>query len=60
MTYINENEGTCASITETSKGFVVCFMDTEAENGIVATRIYDNLKDADRYARHIVYGFLFD
>ena len=27
MTYINERQGTCATVTKVSKGFVVCFID---------------------------------
>lgn len=58
MTYINETEGTCATITQTAKGFVVCFIDIDAPNGIVESRIYQDEKEAKRKARYWVHGVL--
>lgn len=58
MTYINETEGTCATVTKTSKGFVVCFIDIDAPDGIVETRIYQDEKEANRKARYWVHGVL--
>ena len=58
MTYINETEGTCATVTETAKGFVVCFIDIDAPNGIVESRIYQDEKEAKRKARYWVHGVL--
>lgn len=60
MMYRNEDEGTCSTVTETSSGFVVHLFDTDANDALVGTRIYDNLKDANRYAMYIVFGFLND
>jgi hypothetical protein len=58
MTYINETEGTCATVTETAKGFVVCFIDIDAPDGIVESRIYQDEKEAKRKARYWVHGVL--
>ena len=55
-TYINETEGTCATVTLTRKGFVVCFIDTDAPDGIVESRIYQDEKQANRKARYWVHG----
>ena len=57
-TYINETEGTCATVTETSKGFVVCFIDTDVPDGIVESRIFQDEKEANRKARYWVHGVL--
>ena len=58
MTYINETEGTCATVTETAKGFVVCFIDIDVPDGIVESRIYQDEKEANRKARYWVHGVL--
>jgi hypothetical protein len=58
MTYINETEGTCATVTQTKKGFVVCFIDTDAPDGIVESRIFQDEKEANRQARYWVHGVL--
>jgi phosphatidylethanolamine-binding protein (PEBP) family uncharacterized protein len=58
MTYINATEGTCATVTQTTKGFVVCFIDTDAPDGIVESRIYQDEKEANRKARYWVHGVL--
>ena len=55
-TYINETEGTCATVTETKKGFVVCFIDLDAVDGIVETRMFQEKKQAHRTARYWVHG----
>jgi|TARA_R110000823_G_scaffold159058_1_gene290011 hypothetical protein len=58
MTYINETEGTCATVTQTKKGFVVCFIDTDTPDGIVESRIFQDQKEANRTARYWVHGVL--
>ena len=58
MTYINETEGTCATVTKTSKGFVVCFIDTDVPDGIVESRIFQDEKEANRKARYWVQGVI--
>ena len=58
MTYINETEGTCATVTKTSKGFVVCFIDTDVPDGIVESRIFQDEKEANRKACYWVHGVL--
>ena len=58
MTYINERQGTCATVTKTAKGFVVCFIDTEVPDGIVESRIFQDEKEANRKARYWVHGVL--
>ena len=58
MTYINETEGTCATVTQTAKGFVVCFIDIDVPDGIVESRIYQDEKEANRKARYWVHGVL--
>ena len=58
MTYINETEGTCATVTQTAKGFVVCFIDIDVPDGIIETRIYQDEKEANRKARYWVHGVL--
>ena len=58
MTYINETEGTCATVTKTAKGFVVCFIDTDVPDGIVESRIFQDEKEANRKARYWVHGVL--
>ena len=58
MTYINENEGTCATVTKTAKGFVVCFIDTDVPDGIVETRIFQDEKEANKKAYYWVHGVL--
>jgi len=52
MTYINETKKTCATVTKVSKGFVVCFIDTNdyAPDGIVDIRIYQDENEANRKA----------
>jgi len=57
-TYINETEGTCATVTETAKGFVVCFIDTDVPDGIVESRIFQDEKEAKRTACYWVHGVL--
>lgn len=56
MTYTNETDGMCATVTPVSKGWVVCLIDIEAEDGIVATRLYKDEKEANRKARYWVWG----
>jgi len=58
MTYINETEGTCATVTQTAKGFVVCFIDIDVPDGIVESRIYQDEKEANRTAHYWVHGVL--
>ena len=58
MTYINENEGTCATVTQTKKGFVVCFIDIDVPDGIFESRIFQDQKEANRKARYWVHGVL--
>ena len=58
MTYINENDGTCATVTKTAKGFVVCFIDTDVPDGIVETRIFQDEKEANKKAYYWVHGVL--
>ena len=56
MTYINETDGMCSTVTQVAKGWVVCLIDTDADDGIVATRIYQDEKEANRKARYWVWG----
>ena len=60
MTYINETDGTCATVIKTSKGFVVCFIDINdyAPDGIVESRIFQDEKEANRKACYWVHGVL--
>ena len=58
MTYINEKQGTCATVTKVSKGFVVCFIDIDVPDGIVESRIFQDEKEANRKARYWVHGVL--
>ena len=60
MTYINETEGTCATVTKTSKGFVVCFIDINdyAPDAFVDSRIYHDQKEANRKARQWAWGVI--
>ena len=60
MTYINETEGTCATVTKTAKGFVVCFIDINdyAPDGFADSRIYQDEKEANRKARYWVQGVI--
>ena len=52
MTYINERQGTCATVTKVSKGFVVCFIDMNdyAPDAFVDSRIYQDEDEANRKA----------
>ena len=60
MTYINEKQGTCATVTKVSKGFVVCFIDINdyAPDAFVDSRIYQDENEANRKARYWVHGVL--
>jgi hypothetical protein len=42
-TYINAEDGICATVTEVTKGFAVTLIDADSES-IVATRVYDNVE----------------
>ena len=59
-TYINETDGTCATVTKVSKGFVVCFIDINdyAPDGIVESRIFQEEREANRKARQWVWGVI--
>ena len=60
MTHINEKDGTCATVTKTSKGFVVCFIDINdyAPDAFVDSRIYQDEKEANRKARQWAWGVI--
>ena len=57
MTYINETEGTCATVTQTKKGFVVCFINTDVPTSVESCMFQDE-KEANRAARYWVQGVL--
>ena len=60
MTYINERQGTCATVTKVSRGFVVCFIDMNdyAPDAFVDSRIFQDENEANRKARYWVHGVL--
>ena len=58
MTHINETDGTCATVTKTAKGFVVCFIDTDVPDGIVESRIFQEEREANRKARQWAWGVI--
>jgi hypothetical protein len=55
MTYINEVDGVCSTVTKTKKGFVVCFIDLDVKDGIVHTQIFQDEKEANRQARYWIF-----
>jgi hypothetical protein len=56
MNYVNAEEGVGASITKTEKGFVVCIVDVDADDGIIATRRFNLEDDAVTWAVKCVHG----
>ena len=56
MTYINETDGKCATVTSTKRGFVVCLIDVNTEDAIVQTFMLLDEKEANRKARYWVQG----
>ena len=60
MTYINERQGTCATVTKVSRGFVVCFIDMNdyAPDAFVDSRIYQDENEANRKAYGWVEGVI--
>lgn len=57
-TFINTNDGICATVTKVSKGFAVSLLDIDAENGLIEGRVYpdDSLEDAVEYALAFILG----
>lgn len=49
-TYIDARFGVAATITQTEKGFVVCCLDSDADEGIVGTKIFQDIVHARAYA----------
>ena len=60
MTYINERQGTCATVTKVSRGFVVCFIDMNdyATDAFVDSRIFQDENEANRKACGWVEGVI--
>ena len=60
MTYINERQGTCATVTKVSKGFVVGFIDMNdsAPDAFVDSRIFQDENEANRKACDWVEGVI--
>lgn len=56
MEFINEEEGTKATVTKTPEGYVTCFIDTDVEHGLVHIQIFKEEKEAKRKAFHWVHG----
>ena len=60
MTYITERQGTCATVTKVSRGFVVCFIDMNdyAPDAFVDSRIFQDENEANRKACGWVEGVI--
>ena len=58
-TYINVEDGICATVTEVTKGFAVTLIDADSEN-IIATRVYDNVDQARVRALEFIKGVKHD
>lgn len=54
-TYINVEDGICATVTEVTKGFAVTLIDADSEN-ILDTRVYDNVDQARVWALEFIRG----
>ena len=54
-TYINAEDGICATVTEVTKGFAVTLIDADSES-IVATRVYENVDQARVWALEFIKG----
>lgn len=58
-TYINAEDGICATVTEVTKGFAVTLIDADSES-IVSTRVYDNVDQATVWALEFIKGVKHD
>lgn len=55
-TFINAEDGIAATVTKVSDKWVVCLLDTDADDGIVDTRRFHNRKDAVMFALSFIEG----